>query len=103
MPCCRPRSVKGIDLSTASYQPDPTRIRLVSQIPDARRQIVENARQSWIRKLIDVSRRNNLLYFRPLKTGTLDLTSAPSERLHDLLMGQSVAVAKLAPNLEDES
>src|ERR1700723_811782 len=65
-------------------------------------QIVENARQSWIRKLIDLSRRNNLLYFRPLKTGTLDLTSAPSERLRELLMGQSVAVAKLAPDLEDE-
>jgi len=60
-------------------------------------------RQSWIRKLIDLSRRNNLLYFRPLKRGTLDLTSAPSERLHDLLMGQSVAVAKLAPDLEDEA
>jgi hypothetical protein len=75
----------------------------MSQIPDARRQIVENARQSWIRKLIDLSRRNNLLYFRPLKTGTLDLTSAPSERLRDLLMGQSVALAKLAPELEDEA
>jgi hypothetical protein len=75
----------------------------MSQIPEARRQIVENARQSWIRKLIDPSRRNNLLYFRPLKTGTLDLTSVPSERLRDLLMGQIVAVAKLAPDLEDEA
>ena len=72
-------------------------------MPDARRQIVENARQSWIRKLIDLSRRNNLLYFRPLKTGTLELTSAPSERLHDLLMVESVAVSKLAPDLEDEA
>ena len=89
-------------MSTASRQPEPTRVRPVSQIPDARRQIVENARQSWIRKLIDLSRRNNLLYFRPLKTGTLELTSAPSERLHDLLVGQSLAVAKLAPDLEDE-
>ncbi|HXP42716.1 MAG TPA: AAA domain-containing protein, partial [Candidatus Acidoferrales bacterium] len=89
-------------MSTASHQPEPTRVRPTSQIPDARRQIVENARQSWIRKLIDVSRRNNLLYFRPLKTGTLELTSAPSERLHDLLVGQSLAVAKLAPDLEDE-
>jgi len=90
-------------LSPASRQPEPTRVRPISQIPDARRQIVENARQSWIRKLIDLSRRNNLLYFRPLKTGTLDLTSAPSERLRDLLMGQIVAVAKLAPDLEDEA
>src|ERR1700727_1511858 len=102
MPCCRPRSVKGIDLSTASHQPEPTRVRPTSQIPDARRQTVENARQRWIRKLIGVSGRNNLLYFRPLRTGTLELTSAPSERLHDLLVGQSLAVAKLAPDLEDE-
>ena len=89
-------------MSTASPQPEPTRVRPVSQIPDARRQIVENARQSWILKLIDLSRRNNLLYFRPLKKGTLDLTSAPSERLRYLLMGQVVAVAKLAPDLEAE-
>jgi hypothetical protein len=90
-------------LSAASRQPEPTLIRPVSQIPEARRQTVENARQSWIRKLIDLSRRNNLLYFRPLKTGTLELTSAPNERLRDLLMGQSVAVAKLAPDLENEA
>jgi len=90
-------------LSAASRQPEPTRVRLVSQISEARRQIVEKARQSWIRKLIDLSRRNNLLYFRPLKTGTLELTSAPNERLRDLLMGQSVAVAKLAPDLENEA
>ena len=77
-----------------------------ADIPDCRCSPADrrkNARQSWIRKLIDLSRRNNLLYFRPLKRGTLDLTSAPSERLHDLLMGQSVAVAKLAPDLEDEA
>jgi hypothetical protein len=88
-------------LGTASHQPEPSGVRPISQIPDARRQIVENACQSWIRKLIDLSRRNNLLYFRRLKAGTLDLTSAPSERLHDLLLGQSVAVAKLAPNLDE--
>src|SRR6202050_2572464 len=103
MPCCRPRSVKGIDLRTTSHQPEPTRGRPSSQIPEPRRQLVENARQSWIRKLIDLSRRNNLLYFRPLKAGTLDLTSARSERLRELLMGQSVAVARLAPELEDEA
>jgi hypothetical protein len=40
-----------------------------------------SARHRWIRKLIDLSRGNNLLYFRPLKAGTLDLTSALSERL----------------------
>jgi len=38
-------------------------------------QTVEAARQLWIEKLIDLSRRNNLLYFRPLKTGTLEFSS----------------------------
>ena len=42
----------------------------------ARTDKVERARQQWIGKLIDLSRRNNLLYFRVLKTGTLDLTGS---------------------------
>lgn len=74
----------------------------VPLISEERRRTVETARQAWIRKLIDLSRRNNLLYFRPLKTGTLDLSSAPSERLRDLLTGDNVPVSKLAPQLEDE-
>src|ERR1700722_1684076 len=37
----------------------------------ARGQAVDRARQSWIRKLIDLSRRNNLLYYRPLSLGKL--------------------------------
>jgi len=44
-----------------------------------------------------------LLYFRPLKTGTLELTSAPNERLHDLLAGETVAVSKLRADLEDDA
>ena len=71
-------------------------------ISDSRRHVVEKARQVWIRKLIDLSRRNNLLYYRPLKTGTLDLSSAPVERLRELLGGESVPASKLLPDLEDE-
>ena len=71
-------------------------------IPDSRRHVVEKARQVWIRKLIDLSRRNNLLYYRPLKTGTLDLSSAPAEILRELLVGESVPASKLLPDLEDE-
>jgi very-short-patch-repair endonuclease len=73
------------------------------QISEARRHTVEAARQVWIRKLIDLSRRNNLLYYRPLKTGTLDLSSAPAEKLRELLLGESVAASKLLPDLEDEA
>jgi hypothetical protein len=40
---------------------------------------VRKASETWISRLIDLSRRNNLLYFRDLKTGTLDLTAASPE------------------------
>lgn len=89
-------------MSTFPRHSDQTATWPAPQISEERRQTVETARQSWIRKLIDLSRRNNLLYFRPLKTGTLELTSAPSERLRDLLVGESVLAAKLLPNLEDD-
>jgi very-short-patch-repair endonuclease len=90
-------------LSTSVRRPDSGVIPPAPQIPETRRHIVEAARQSWIRKLIDLSRRNNLLYFRPLKTGTLELTSAAGDRLRDLLLGDTVPIAKLAPQLEDEA
>ena len=80
-----------------SIPPSPPRIS------DSRRQVVEQARQVWIRKLIDLSRRNNLLYYRPLKTGTLDLSSAPAGRLRALLVGESVPAGKLLPDLGDDA
>ncbi len=46
---------------------------------------VDAARNEWIGKLVDLSRRNNLLYFRDLKVGTLDLSGASSDRLQALL------------------
>jgi very-short-patch-repair endonuclease len=67
------------------------------KVSDARRQLVEKAQQSWIKKLIDLSRRNNLLYYRPLKTGTLDLPAVGSAPMTELLSGTSVAVSKLFP------
>ena len=89
-------------MSTFPRHSDQTATRPAPQISEDRRQTVETARRSWIRKLIDLSRRNNLLYFRPLKTGTLELTSAPSERLRDLLVGESVSAVKLLQNPEDD-
>src|SRR5260370_42564276 len=69
-----------------------------------RREAVDRARQGWIRKLIDLSRRNNLLYYRPLKTGTLDLSSADSAGMAALLSGvEPVSIAKLLPNGKYES
>jgi very-short-patch-repair endonuclease len=54
-------------------------------IPPARVAKVEAARKQWIDKLIDPSRRNNLLFFRDLKVGTLDLSSAPADAMQSLL------------------
>ncbi len=58
--------------------PDPT-------VPAERAAIVDAARAAWIRRLVDMSRRNNLLYFRDLKLGTLDLTSADTGAMRRLL------------------
>jgi Protein of unknown function (DUF4011) len=57
----------------------------IEPLPPARRAKVDAARQTWIRQLVDMSRRNNLLYFRELKVGTLDLTDAPAEAMQALL------------------
>jgi len=70
-------------------------------ISPQRRALVDQARRSWIRKLIDLSRRNNLLYFRPLKTGTLDLANADQESIAAFLRGEEVSVKKLMPTATD--
>jgi hypothetical protein len=69
--------------------------RQVPTLNDNRKRIVDAARQQWIRKLIDPSRRNNLLYFRELKSGTLNLSSAPTETMAALLSGEPIPLQKL--------
>lgn len=59
----------------------------------ARRSAVDSARQGWIRRLIDLSRRNNLLYFRDLKTGTVDLSQATGKAMLPFLQGNTVPLA----------
>ncbi len=67
-----------------------------------RRESVEKARQAWIKRLIDLSRRNNLLYYRSLKFGTLNLSLDDNERWAALLRGDSVLVKSLIKDLSDE-
>src|SRR5438874_5786188 len=64
---------------------------------------VDKARQAWISRLIDLSQRNNLLYFRPLKVGTLDLTAADHDVLAELLSGKSVPLHKLLSDDADRT
>jgi hypothetical protein len=66
-----------------------------SAISAERRTAVEGACRTWINRLIDPSRRNNLLFFRELREGTLDLSSSPRDALAALISPSSSAV-KLA-------
>jgi hypothetical protein len=55
----------------------------LSEIGSRREDFVDKARTEWIRRLIDTSRRNNLLYFRETKS-TLDLSSSLSFDINDI-------------------
>jgi len=61
--------------------------------PEIRR-IVDAARDRWIRRLIDYSRANSLLFYRNLKVGTLDLT-AEKKAVRRLLAGEKLTVESL--------
>lgn len=74
----------------------------VLEINAQRREIVEKARQVWIKKLIDLSRRNNLLYYRPLKRGTLNLSLDNRERWAALLRDETVPLKSLTTDIPDE-
>jgi very-short-patch-repair endonuclease len=74
-------------------------------IAPERRDKVDKARDVWVKKLIDLSRRNNLLFYRDLHLGTLDLTSAPAEAIHALLQSgrenaSGVPLSRLVPSPE---
>ncbi len=43
---------------------------------EARVELVEKARDAWVRRLVDSTRRNNLLFFRDLKSGSLDIVES---------------------------
>lgn len=71
--------------------------------PSERTQRVDRVRDIWVRKLIDLSRRNNLLYYRQLKTGSLDLTDADPAAMTALMAGETVTFARLLPAAEVEA
>src|SRR5689334_21027704 len=62
--------------------------------------ILDRARQGWIERLVDLSRRNNLLFFRLLKRGALDLTNADCEALDDLFGETAVGPERLLPDAD---
>ena len=48
---------------------------------------------------MDLSRRNNLLYFRDSKTGSLDMTGLDPKHLEALLSGEKVSITALRPDM----
>lgn len=80
----------------------PAERPVVSPPTPERLAAVDKARHQWIGRLVDLSRRNNLLYFRDLKVGTLDLTGVAPDVMRDLLQsgrstGDGVSLVELFP------
>lgn len=66
--------------------------------PSARRQeLISAALQRWVDALIDLGGRNNLIYYRDLKVGTLDLAEADPPALTQLHSGRPVRLSRLFP------
>ena len=58
-------------------------------------ELVQKAAKEWTVALEDLGGRNNLLNYRDLKQGTLDLTSADPQALRGLLGGKEVKLSSL--------
>jgi very-short-patch-repair endonuclease len=57
--------------------------------------LVQKATTDWKNALVDLGGRNNLLHYRDLKRGTLDLTAADPDAVMGLLLGKATRVSAL--------
>src|SRR5262245_36520241 len=64
-------------------------------------EVIQRAIREWRNELIDLGGRNNLLNYRDLSRGTLDLTDAASAGLSSLLQGRLIRFRDLYPE-DDE-
>ncbi len=60
-----------------------------------RAELVQKASTDWKNALVDLGGRNNLLHYRDLKRGTLDLTEADTAAAEGLLLGKATRVSAL--------
>jgi hypothetical protein len=60
-----------------------------------RAESIRGAVKVWTGQLVDLTARNNLLYFRDLRVGTLDLGSVQPDVLASVLAGRSMSLAGL--------
>ncbi|HWO82268.1 MAG TPA: AAA domain-containing protein [Solirubrobacterales bacterium] len=62
---------------------------------EARSQQVERAGKAWTGQLVDLTGRNNLLYYRDLRVGSLPLDPCPRRLLFSALQGRPVLLSAL--------
>ena len=75
----------------------------VEGFSDRRVNLVRKAVEDWIRQLIDLGGRNNLLHYRDLKQGTLDLTDADPGALSKLLLNRSIKFSALFADVDERT
>jgi very-short-patch-repair endonuclease/DNA polymerase III delta prime subunit len=66
-------------------------------------ELVQRAVKEWTAALIDLGGRNNLLRYRDLKAGTLDLTNASQTAVTALLQGRAIKTSTLFRDTEERA
>src|SRR5947209_3277656 len=64
-------------------------------------ELIQRVIKEWTNELIDLGGRNNLLNYRDLSRGTLDLTKAAIEGVFPLLQGKLIRLRYLFPEREE--
>lgn len=65
-------------------------------------ELVQRAVKEWTHQLVDLGGRNNLLRFRDLRQGTLDLTNADAKAVSSLLQSKAIRVSALFADAEEQ-
>lgn len=87
-------------MEAAERADEPTRDEAAAAL---RQQQVRDAIRTWSTQLVDLSGRNQLLYYRDLKVGTLDLGDADTLAVEALLEGRTVQLSRLfGPSVIDD-
>jgi very-short-patch-repair endonuclease len=66
-------------------------------------ELVQTAAEEWRKALIDLGGRNNLLSYRDLRAGTLDLANANERTVAALLQSKAVKTSALFPDPEERA
>jgi hypothetical protein len=66
-----------------------------------REKLIDTARKGWTNRLIDLSRRNNLLFYKPLSGGTLELPVSP-RMMAFLSDGETLPISDLLASDQDK-